>query len=156
MRSVVRIPSLRANLRLGQGLSVPRIWAREELQRQARRSGGDTKRFPFSFVARYSTINALARSKEEIERESNEESGADAKPLEQHEHAVISAFDLFSIGGMFEFLIVLMMLMMENIAPVGPSSSHTVGPMRAGKIFINDLLELELLDKVRILVFWTI
>jgi hypothetical protein len=29
-------------------------------------------------------------------------------------HAVISAFDLFSIG-------------------VGPSSSHTVGPMRAGK-----------------------
>ncbi|KAJ7281745.1 L-serine ammonia-lyase [Mycena rebaudengoi] len=32
------------------------------------------------------------------------------------EHAVISTFDLFSIG-------------------VGPSSSHTVGPMRAGKIF---------------------
>lgn len=31
---------------------------------------------------------------------------------------------------------------------VGPSSSHTVGPMRAGKIFINDLLELNLLDKV--------
>jgi Serine dehydratase beta chain len=31
---------------------------------------------------------------------------------------------------------------------VGPSSSHTVGPMRAGKIFINDLLELGLLEKV--------
>ena len=31
---------------------------------------------------------------------------------------------------------------------VGPSSSHTVGPMRAGKIFINDLLVLGLLDKV--------
>ena len=31
---------------------------------------------------------------------------------------------------------------------VGPSSSHTVGPMRAGKIFVNDLLELGLLDKV--------
>jgi hypothetical protein len=31
---------------------------------------------------------------------------------------------------------------------VGPSSSHTVGPMRAGKIFINDLLVLDLLDKV--------
>jgi len=46
------------------------------------------------------------------------------------EHAVISTFDLFSIG-------------------VGPSSSHTVGPMRAGKIFVNDLLELGLLDKVR-------
>ncbi|KAF5335938.1 hypothetical protein D9611_006245 [Ephemerocybe angulata] len=46
------------------------------------------------------------------------------------EHAVISTFDLFSIG-------------------VGPSSSHTVGPMRAGKIFINDLKELGLLEKVK-------
>lgn len=49
---------------------------------------------------------------------------------QQTEHAVISAFDLFSIG-------------------VGPSSSHTVGPMRAGKIFITDLLELGLLEKVK-------
>ncbi len=32
--------------------------------------------------------------------------------------------------------------------PVGPSSSHTVGPMRAGKIFINDLKQLDLLEKV--------
>ena len=31
---------------------------------------------------------------------------------------------------------------------VGPSSSHTVGPMRAAKIFINDLVNLGLLDKV--------
>ncbi|KAJ7132041.1 L-serine ammonia-lyase [Mycena epipterygia] len=46
------------------------------------------------------------------------------------EHAVISTFDLFSIG-------------------VGPSSSHTVGPMRAGKIFCADLKELDLLDKVK-------
>ncbi|KAG9312951.1 serine dehydratase alpha chain-domain-containing protein [Chiua virens] len=45
-------------------------------------------------------------------------------------HAVISTFDLFSIG-------------------VGPSSSHTVGPMRAGKIFIADLRELGLLDQVK-------
>ncbi|KAF5362546.1 hypothetical protein D9756_002551 [Leucocoprinus leucothites] len=45
------------------------------------------------------------------------------------EHAVISTFDLFSIG-------------------VGPSSSHTVGPMRAGRIFITDLKELNLLEKV--------
>ncbi|KZV76009.1 L-serine ammonia-lyase [Peniophora sp. CONT] len=50
----------------------------------------------------------------------------DARP----EHAVISTFDLFSIG-------------------VGPSSSHTVGPMRAGRIFITDLVELGLLDKVQ-------
>ena len=33
-------------------------------------------------------------------------------------------------------------------ATVGPSSSHTVGPMRAGKIFINDLKELGVLEKV--------
>jgi len=43
----------------------------------------------------------------------------------------------------------------ESITPshcqiVGPSSSHTVGPMRAGKIFINDLLELGLLDRVSV------
>ncbi|KAG7093857.1 hypothetical protein E1B28_007495 [Marasmius oreades] len=46
------------------------------------------------------------------------------------EHAVISTFDLFSIG-------------------VGPSSSHTVGPMRAGRIFITDLEHLNLLHKVK-------
>ncbi|KJA25672.1 hypothetical protein HYPSUDRAFT_84980 [Hypholoma sublateritium FD-334 SS-4] len=53
-------------------------------------------------------------------------------PTERHlpEHAVISTFDLFSIG-------------------VGPSSSHTVGPMRAAKIFIADLQELDLLEKVK-------
>ncbi|KAI1811487.1 L-serine ammonia-lyase [Poronia punctata] len=47
-----------------------------------------------------------------------------------HEHAVISTFDLFSIG-------------------IGPSSSHTVGPMRAGNIFVSDLHEAGLLHKVR-------
>jgi L-serine deaminase len=46
-----------------------------------------------------------------------------------HEHAVISTFDLFSIG-------------------IGPSSSHTVGPMRAGAIFVADLVEANLLRKV--------
>ncbi|KAI0305948.1 L-serine ammonia-lyase [Multifurca ochricompacta] len=65
------------------------------------------------------------RPHEEDDAESNLESG-----LEKPEHAVISTFDLFSIG-------------------VGPSSSHTVGPMRAGNIFISDLLELGLLEKVR-------
>ena len=45
------------------------------------------------------------------------------------EHAVISTFDLFSIG-------------------IGPSSSHTVGPMRAGNIFVADLDEANLLHKV--------
>ncbi|KAF8998605.1 L-serine ammonia-lyase [Cyathus striatus] len=54
-------------------------------------------------------------------------SASDSRQLP--EHAVISTFDLFSIG-------------------VGPSSSHTVGPMRAGKIFIMDIRELGLLEKV--------
>jgi hypothetical protein len=49
-------------------------------------------------------------------------------PNAEH-HAVVSTFDLFSIG-------------------VGPSSSHTVGPMRAAKFFIKDLKEHQLLDKV--------
>ncbi|KAI9288797.1 L-serine ammonia-lyase [Umbelopsis sp. AD052] len=44
-------------------------------------------------------------------------------------HAVVSTFDLFSIG-------------------VGPSSSHTVGPMRAAKIFIGDLKEANMLERV--------
>ncbi|KAI8898099.1 serine dehydratase alpha chain-domain-containing protein [Globomyces pollinis-pini] len=44
-------------------------------------------------------------------------------------HAVVSTFDLFSIG-------------------IGPSSSHTVGPMRAAKIFVEDLLGLKVLNKV--------
>lgn len=47
-------------------------------------------------------------------------------------HAVVSTFDLFSIG-------------------VGPSSSHTVGPMRASKIFIQDLKDHDILEKVHTL-----
>ncbi|KAI0349652.1 L-serine ammonia-lyase [Trametes cingulata] len=75
-----------------------------------------------------------------VSRRPSEDEDRDAIPAEelnsvgaheqQHEHAVISAFDLFSIG-------------------VGPSSSHTVGPMRAGKIFIGDLEALGLLEKVK-------
>ncbi|WFD29802.1 hypothetical protein MSPP1_000815 [Malassezia sp. CBS 17886] len=45
------------------------------------------------------------------------------------EHAVISMFDLFSVG-------------------IGPSSSHTVGPMRAGAIFVSDLRDAGILRAV--------
>ena len=48
------------------------------------------------------------------------------------QHAVVSTFDLFSIG-------------------IGPSSSHTVGPMRAANIFIKDLDSFGALQKVRTL-----
>ena len=44
-------------------------------------------------------------------------------------HAVVSVFDLLSIG-------------------IGPSSSHSVGPMRAGKIFVTELAEKDLLGQV--------
>ncbi|EHC80084.1 L-serine deaminase 1 [Salmonella enterica subsp. enterica serovar Montevideo str. S5-403] len=42
---------------------------------------------------------------------------------------VISLFDMFKVG-------------------IGPSSSHTVGPMKAGKQFVDDLVEKGLLDNV--------
>jgi L-serine dehydratase len=41
---------------------------------------------------------------------------------------MISVFDMFSIG-------------------IGPSSSHTVGPMRAAKLFVDHLIEQKLIDK---------
>ncbi|TIB95585.1 L-serine ammonia-lyase [Wallemia mellicola] len=44
------------------------------------------------------------------------------------EHAVISTFDLFSIG-------------------FGPSSSHTCGPLRAARIFVNDLADNGVLEQ---------
>ncbi|KAG0082637.1 hypothetical protein BGZ93_010614 [Podila epicladia] len=53
----------------------------------------------------------------------------DTQPEDETKHAVVSTFDLFSIG-------------------IGPSSSHTVGPMRAAKIFVDDLKEHNVLDKV--------
>lgn len=59
----------------------------------------------------------------------NDEAQSGTYSETDHEHAVISAFDLFSVG-------------------IGPSSSHTVGPMRAGGIFVADLVEAGLLDKV--------
>ncbi len=40
---------------------------------------------------------------------------------------MISVFDIFKIG-------------------IGPSSSHTVGPMKAGKQFTDDLIARNLLD----------
>jgi L-serine deaminase len=62
-------------------------------------------------------------------RNENEEEEDSSYSEADHEHAVISTFDLFSIG-------------------IGPSSSHTVGPMRAGNIFVNDLIDANLLHKV--------
>lgn len=99
-----------------------------------------------------------AKKKEEDGKE-DESLGSEAMPADElqsvgqhseHEHAVISAFDLFSIGGASAVPLYSHSPLIIDVHTVGPSSSHTVGPMRAGKIFINDLVELELLDKVRL------
>ena len=42
---------------------------------------------------------------------------------------MISIFDMFKVG-------------------IGPSSSHTVGPMKAGKHFVDNLVEKGLLNEV--------
>lgn len=55
--------------------------------------------------------------------------GSSTPPCELVQHAVVSTFDLFSIG-------------------IGPSSSHTVGPMRAAKIFVEDLEQGRVLERV--------
>ncbi|KAI9045550.1 uncharacterized protein KD926_007966 [Aspergillus affinis] len=75
---------------------------------------------------RFMSASAAASSGNEVEKEDNE---SDLYSEAHHEHAVISTFDLFSIG-------------------IGPSSSHTVGPMRAGNIFISDLLKADILPRV--------
>jgi hypothetical protein len=51
------------------------------------------------------------------------------KPDPRPQHAVLSAFDLFSIG-------------------VGPSSSHTLGPWRAARIFLQSLKDVDLFQEV--------
>ncbi|KAF8623930.1 hypothetical protein AX17_007258 [Amanita inopinata Kibby_2008] len=81
-------------------------------------------------VVRSTLSNSLPNYYRRSSSSSVHEQSTNASPgIQGPEHAVISTFDLFSIG-------------------VGPSSSHTVGPMRAAKIFITDLKELHLLDKV--------
>ncbi|TEA10229.1 L-serine dehydratase [Colletotrichum sidae] len=92
-------------------------------------TAGNAKRTAASYASlgthtrRLLSTTARRRNDAEDEEETGSYSEAD------HEHAVISTFDLFSIG-------------------IGPSSSHTVGPMRAGNIFVADLAEANLLHKV--------
>ncbi|KAF7563535.1 hypothetical protein G7046_g574 [Stylonectria norvegica] len=88
-----------------------------------RSSTGTARSLSTSAARRSNTPAQDDNQAEDIEEDTGSYSEAD------HEHAVISTFDLFSIG-------------------IGPSSSHTVGPMRAGKIFVADLVEANLLHKV--------
>lgn len=86
-------------------------------------SVGGNRKISHSIASHYPT-NTL------ISSQAKDHSGLGEMEKVKPGHAVISTFDLFSIG-------------------VGPSSSHTVGPMRAGKIFIADLQELQMLEKVK-------
>lgn len=81
--------------------------------------------------ARWHAIRGLSTSslKQNQQATDGEEQGSGTHSEADLEHAVISTFDLFSIG-------------------IGPSSSHTVGPMRAGNIFIADLAKANLLHRV--------
>ena len=72
------------------------------------------------------TTSSLKRDQQDADGEEEATSTHSEADLE---HAVISTFDLFSIG-------------------IGPSSSHTVGPMRAGNIFMADLAKANLLHRV--------
>ncbi|KAI0431397.1 serine dehydratase alpha chain-domain-containing protein [Xylaria sp. FL1042] len=96
------------------------------------RSGRTAKFQPSPLSAhlpRLEQIQARTFSNDSASAESDDASQLGTYSEADHEHAVISTFDLFSIG-------------------IGPSSSHTVGPMRAGNIFVADLNEAGLLHKV--------
>lgn len=97
----------------------------------------------------WTSLNFVLQPKEKGDIAKREDKNGDS--LGRPEHAVISTFDLFSIGGPYPYLT---LSRLSSQTPncyvlVGPSSSHTVGPMRAGNIFINDLRDLGILERVR-------
>jgi hypothetical protein len=93
-------------------------------------------------------VNARHKSHLHLKPTAHEEDSSSPAERQLPEHAVISAFDLFSIGGTRPTVSSITSLAYPVRVKVGPSSSHTVGPMRAAKIFIADLQELGLLEKV--------
>ncbi|KAI8377550.1 serine dehydratase alpha chain-domain-containing protein [Radiomyces spectabilis] len=79
-------------------------------------------------ACRFYTSSSPSSSSSAAE-EASGNTASDGSATEADHHAVVSTFDLFSIG-------------------VGPSSSHTVGPMRAAKFFVDDLKKHNILDQV--------
>lgn len=120
-----------------------------------------------SSTSRIPTANAQRRAFSSTAR--TREAAAAAEPVvvpststvpPVKEHAVISAFDLFSIGvgpsrcvnfGTTRLLCTRVNQSWVHFLGFFLSSSHTVGPMRAAKIFVVDLEELGLLEKVETL-----
>ncbi|KAM0714118.1 hypothetical protein Q7P37_011082 [Cladosporium fusiforme] len=115
--------------------TLPASSATRAVARSCRSSPSHALKLPCSrpqaaaLNARTHTIRKLYTSSVKRSEEAGVTEGRDTGNNGETEHAVISAFDLFSIG-------------------IGPSSSHTVGPMRAGNIFIADLVEANLLHRV--------
>ena len=95
-----------------------------------------------------SALNSALQPKEKGNTVRDE--GKNEDPLSRPEHAVISTFDLFSIGGPCSHPPPYHRNFNSQCCGVlvGPSSSHTVGPMRAGNIFISDLRGLGILERV--------
>ena len=77
--------------------------------------------------ARLASADLAGRRTRQKRQTVSESSAASGKPVGNHMHT--SLFDLFKIG-------------------IGPSSSHTVGPMRAAYRFVLKLSQTELLHKV--------
>lgn len=122
---------------------------------QAAASSSEKRHFATTVTRRYAGPSGVPRRADEGEGEvlAAEELNSVGGYEREHEHAVISAFDLFSIGGASPLIRAAGLGAHRAAAGlmrlvVGPSSSHTVGPMRAGKIFIGDLENLGLLDQV--------
>lgn len=101
-----------------------------------------SRRFPPSYRSQ-STL---------VDSEPLDTSPAKESSIPRAEHAVISTFGaLFSLfRALFVPIDVLLPAVDLFSIGVGPSSSHTVGPMRAGRIFVNDLKEFGILEKVRL------
>ncbi|KAJ1797121.1 hypothetical protein LPJ59_003335 [Coemansia sp. RSA 2399] len=118
-----RIPSV---LRI-KGCRFPALTAQSALQKKSRPV--ETMRFTGSGCRGLSTMPEAEPERAQKSNGNEEATASSSAESEATNHAVVSTFDLFSIG-------------------VGPSSSHTVGPMRAGKIFVQDLVEHRVLDKV--------
>jgi L-serine deaminase len=115
-------------LRLSGSAALRASWASSSVsQRQlgvaANHMSHISKHTLTPFASKYRSFSSTASKRNNFDDDQGTYSESD------HEHAVISTFDLFSIG-------------------IGPSSSHTVGPMRAGNIFVADLLAAGLLPKV--------
>ncbi|KAJ2724401.1 hypothetical protein GGI07_002002 [Coemansia sp. Benny D115] len=97
------------------------------MHRTAPRSGLANRRRCLTTTSATPQAEPRQAGKDSAEGEATAAAADSSAEKDSTNHAVVSTFDLFSIG-------------------VGPS--HTVGPMRAGKIFVQDLVDHDVLSKV--------